>query len=86
MLRRHPVLAALVLACLLLPSTQAWAGEPPNQNDPCSRAGKDSCGTAGVGAYKTYKYGVRWFGDYRGAIPGYRGASFCIDLRYWYPS
>src|SRR6202012_4859692 len=30
--------------------------------------------------------GPRWFGDYRGAVPDVSGGTFCIDLRYWYPS
>jgi Sortase domain len=61
------------------------AAEPPNQNDPCSTGGKDTCGTTGVGYYKTYRYGIRWFGDYRGVVPGVAHL-WCIDLRYWYPS
>ena len=52
----------------------AWAAEPPNQNDPCSRGGRDVCGTTGVGSYETYRYGLRWFGDYRRAVPGVKGA------------
>jgi hypothetical protein len=28
---------------------------------------------------------VRWFGDYRGVVPGAEH-TYCIDLRYWYPS
>ena len=64
----------------------ARAGEPPNQHDPCAKAGKDSCGTTGKGSYRTYRYGVRWFGDYRGVVDGVDGGTFCIDLRYWYPS
>jgi hypothetical protein len=28
---------------------------------------------------------VRWFGDYRGAVPN-APHTFCIDLQYWYPS
>src|SRR4029077_2563215 len=64
---------------------QAGAGEPPNGNDPCSTAGRDTCGTTGVGFYKTYRYGIRWFGDYKGILEG--GArGFCVDLGYWYPS
>ena len=59
---------------------------PPNPNDPCSTAGRDGCATTGVGRYATYQYGLRWFGDYRGAIGGLSGATFCIDLRFWYPS
>jgi LPXTG-site transpeptidase (sortase) family protein len=64
----------------------ASAAEPPNQNDPCSRAGRDSCGTTGVGRYATYRYGLRWFGDYRKAVTGEDDPTFCIDLRFWYPS
>ena len=29
--------------------------------------------------------GSRWFGDFRGAVPG-AAHTFCIDLGYWYPS
>ena len=61
------------------------AKEPPNQNDPCSSGGRNTCGTLGVGFYDTYKYGLRWFGDYRGAGPDV-AHTFCIDLQYWYPS
>ena len=64
----------------------AFAAEPPNQHDPCSRAGRDTCGTTGVGRYATYRYGLRWFGDYRKAVPGEDDPTFCIDLRFWYPS
>ena len=42
-------------------------------------------GTTGIGSYETYRYGIRWFGDYRGAVPG-AAHTYCIDLRYWYPS
>src|SRR5690348_7678490 len=76
------VLAALLVA---LPAV-AQAAEPPNQNDPCSKNGRNTCGTAGKGSYRNYRYGVRWFGDYRGAVPEYSGGTFCIDLRFWYPS
>src|SRR4051812_35407196 len=78
-----------LLVTLLLFTTGsgvAAAAEPPNQNDPCSRHGRDSCGTTGKGAYREYRYGVRWFGDYRGAVPDVSGGTFCIDLRFWYPS
>ena len=64
----------------------AQAAEPPNQNDPCSKAGRNTCGTTGEGSYRTYRYGIRWFGDYRGAVDDVTGATFCIDLRFWYPS
>jgi hypothetical protein len=43
------------------------------------------CGTTGVGFYDTYRYGVRWFGDFRGAVADV-ARTFCIDLRFWYPS
>ncbi len=82
MVRR--VLILLTLAAAISPAA-AFAGEPPNQNDPCSRGGRDSCNTTGVGQYRTYRYGLRWFGDYRGAIRDVEGPSFCLDLRYWYP-
>jgi hypothetical protein len=64
----------------------AHAAEPPNQNDPCSRNGRNTCGTNGEGSYRNYRYGIRWFGDYRGAVEGVTGGTFCIDLRFWYPS
>ncbi len=76
------VLAVLVSLAIPLPGS---ASEPPNPNDPCSTAGRDTCGTTGVGFYANYRYGLRWFGDYRGAIPN-AAHTFCIDLRYWYPS
>ena len=79
------LLTGLLVAIVLAPAA-AWAAEPPNQNDPCSRGGRDSCGTTGVGSYETYRYGLRWFGDYRRAVPSVKGATFCLDLRFWYPS
>ena len=82
MLRRF--LISVLVAGALAPAA-AYAAEPPNQNDPCSRGGRDSCNTTGVGEYRTYKFGLRWFGDYRGAIEGVSGAAFCLDLRFWYP-
>ena len=78
-------LRLLVLAVVLLSTTPALAGEPPNQNDPCSRDGRNVCGTTGAGFYDNYRYGVRWFGDYRGAVANV-ARTFCIDLRFWYPS
>jgi hypothetical protein len=63
----------------------AGARNPPNGNDPCSRAGRDTCGTTGIGFYDTYRYGIRWFGDYKNVATG-QGRAFCIDLGYWYPS
>jgi Sortase domain len=78
------LLISLMFAAALVPAV-VQAAEPPNQNDPCSRGGRDSCSTTGVGEYKTYRFGLRWFGDYRGAIAGVDGAAFCLDLRFWYP-
>jgi len=77
---------SLVAACLFL----AWSGvalgaAPPDRNDPCAAAGRDSCGTTGAGFYGSGRYGVRWYGDFRGAVPG-RSHTFCIDLRFWYAS
>ncbi|MEA2190774.1 MAG: hypothetical protein QOI73_895 [Solirubrobacteraceae bacterium] len=82
MLRRLLILTAL-LTTVAAPA--ALAAEPPDQRDPCSRGGRDSCHTTGVGQYKSYRYGVRWFGDYRGAIRGVSNPAFCLDLRFWYP-
>ena len=79
------VLGAAVAAVLTfaLVST-ASAAEPPNQNDPCSTGGRNTCGTTGVGSYERYRYGIRWFGDFRGVAP-VSGPTFCTDLRFWYP-
>jgi hypothetical protein len=63
--------AALGCALALLAFPRASFGaDPPNPNDPCSNAGRNTCGTLGVGYYKTYRYGLRWFGDFRAAVPG----------------
>ncbi|MFT4036509.1 MAG: sortase, partial [Patulibacter sp.] len=85
-LRRSVLLLLTCLGVLGALAPVASAAEPPNQNDPCSRAGRDSCGTTGVGRYATYRYGLRWFGDYRKAVSGESDPTFCIDLRFWYPS
>jgi len=77
--------AAAAVVCLVAPAGVASAKEPPNPNDPCSEVGRNTCGTTGVGFYDTYRYGLRWFGDYRGAVPDVK-LTFCIDLQYWYPS
>ena len=37
------------------------------------------------GPLRHYRYGLRWFGDFRGAVADV-ARTFCIDLRYWYPS
>ena len=82
--RRSILAFAVVVLGLLWVASSASAAEPPNQRDPCSTGGRDTCGTTGVGSYERYRYGLRWFGDYRGAVPG-AGPTFCIDLRFWYP-
>jgi hypothetical protein len=83
---QHLVLAVVVaVTAVLMTPRLALAGDPPNRNDPCSKMGRNACGTLGVGSYETYRYGVRWFGDYRGVAPGTEH-SYCIDLRYWYPN
>ena len=83
---RRVLLPLLTVLVLLTGAASASAIEPPNQNDPCARAGKNTCGTAGKGSYRTYEFGPRWFGDFRGAVRGEDGPTFCIDLRFWYPS
>lgn len=83
-MRRLILALTIAAAVLVLPST-SMAREPSNQNDPCSRAGQNTCGTNGVGFYQRYRYGIRWFGDYRGAVAN-NIATFCIDLRWWYPA
>jgi hypothetical protein len=75
----------LAVAATLWGTGTAWARNPPNGNDPCARAGRDTCGTTGIGFYDTYRYGIRWFGDYDNVATG-QGRAFCIDLGYWYPS
>jgi hypothetical protein len=74
----------LVAMMAIVPST-SLAASPPDSHDPCAVSGRDSCGTTGVGTYDTYQFGLRWFGDYRGAVPSVSGATFCIDLRFWFP-
>lgn len=74
----------LAAVAFLASAGRAVALDPPNPNDPCSTAGRDTCGTTGIGFYQSYRYGIRWFGDYKGLPDGSR--AFCIDLGYWYPS
>jgi hypothetical protein len=79
---------SLVVACAvvgLAAPAGSLAAVPSNRADPCAHAGRDSCGTTGVGFYKTYRYGVRWFGDFRRVVPG-ETHTFCLDLRFWYGS
>lgn len=82
-MRWRGVLAAAALA-LVAPSL-SHAAVPLDRADPCAHAGRDTCGTAGIGFYKVSRYGIRWFGDYRGAVRGETNA-FCLDLRFWYAS
>jgi hypothetical protein len=86
-MRLVPGLAVAIVTALFTLATPSpgLAAEPPNQNDPCSRAGRNTCGTNGIGFYRTYRYGIRWFGDFRGVVEG-EPRGFCIDLRFWYPS
>lgn len=79
------MLALLALLALLAAAPSSQAAAPPNRNDPCSDRGRNICDTNGVGRYETYRYGIRWFGDFRGAVPGVDLPTFCIDLRFWYP-
>jgi Sortase domain len=80
-----PTVVVVCWFVLLAAPFISHAAVPPNTNDPCARSGRDTCGTAGVGFYRITRYGTRWFGDFRGAVPGHRRA-FCIDLRFWYAS
>ena len=85
-MRRLPLLVVLVLVVLVVVGHPA-ASRPtgaPNPNDPCAKSGRDSCCTTGVGFYGSSPFGIRWFGDYRGAVAG-ELQTFCIDLGYWYP-
>jgi hypothetical protein len=77
------VTIAAALSLLALPAL-APAAEPPNPNDPCTTGTRNTCGTTGVGFYDSYRYGTRWFGDFRGLVPG-EFHMYCIDLRFWYP-
>ncbi len=74
-----------VAATLLAIPSASFGALPPNRNDPCESGGKNICGTTDVGFYKTARYGTRWYGDFRGAVPG-ESHTYCIDLRFWYPS
>ena len=71
-------------AALLAAVPTALASAPPNPKDPCVSGTKNICGTTGVGYYKTYRYGTRWLGDFKGAIPN-TSHTYCIDLRFLYP-
>jgi hypothetical protein len=73
------------LAAFAAVPVPAHAAAPRNGHDPCARIGRDSCRTAGVGFYGASRYGIRWYGDFRTAVPGQRH-TFCLDLRFWYAS
>jgi Sortase domain len=72
-------------AVAFLVAAQGAREATPPRNDPCTTDARDTCGTTGVGYYKVGRYGQRWYGDFRGAVPGV-AHSYCIDLRFWYPS
>ena len=77
--------AAVAAAAIHVAPSASRAAAPPDPHDPCARSGRDVCGTLGTGFYRTYRYGLRWFGDYRGAVPG-AAHTFCLDLGFWYAS
>src|ERR1700674_1385276 len=78
------LLCGLACACALTVAPAAFGATPPKANDPCVKGTRDTCNTTGAGYYKTYRYGPRWFGDFKTAIPG-SAHTYCIDLRFWYP-
>jgi Sortase domain len=81
---RAAAAAAGVLVGLTVPSLSHGAISP-NRGDHCVHAGRDTCGTTSVGFYAVSRYGLRWYGDYRRAVPKHDHL-FCIDLRFWYAS
>src|SRR5713226_9779717 len=78
------LLCGLACASALIAAPAALGATPPSAKDPCVSGTRDICSTTNVGYYKTYRYGTRWFGDFKNAIPGATHA-YCIDLRFWYP-
>ena len=83
---RAGVVVVCAIATLAVAPAVVRAAVPPDRGDPCANAGRDTCGTTGVGLYKSVsRYGVRWFGDFRRAVPG-EEHTFCLDLGYWYAS
>jgi hypothetical protein len=78
------LLCGLACASALLAAPAALGATPPGAKDPCGSGTRDICNTTNVGYYKTYRYGTRWFGDFKNAIPG-TAHTYCIDLRFWYP-
>ena len=81
---RGRLAVGLAIASALVATPAALGADPSNPNDPCVNGTKNVCNTTGVGYYRTYKYGTRWFGDFKNAIPG-SSHTYCIDLRFWYP-
>jgi hypothetical protein len=75
---------ALALVCAFAAVPAAFGAVPSNPHDPCTKGTKNVCGTTGVGYYRTYSYGTRWFGDFKNAIPN-TSHTYCVDLRFWYP-
>ena len=82
-LRLLPIALCFCLCVLVVPAATR-AAQAPNPNDPCVTGVRNTCGTTGVGFYKTYRYGTRWFGDFRRLVSGV-DHMYCIDLRFWYP-
>src|SRR5713226_4072734 len=64
------LLCGLACASALIAAPAALGATPPSAKDPCVNGTRDICNTTGVGYYKTYRYGTRWFGDFKNAIPG----------------
>ena len=75
---------AFACVCALLSAPTAFGAAPPNPNDPCAKGTRNVCNTTGVGYYRSYRYGTRWLGDFKNAIPG-SAHTYCVDLRFWYP-
>ena len=82
------LLAALVLLLALGAggrAAPALGAMPPDPHDPCSERGRNVCDTLGVGFYKATPAGIRWFGDFQGAVPD-EAHTFCIDAHFWFSS
>jgi hypothetical protein len=82
--RRLLTVPFCVAFCLLVVPAATRAAQAPSPNDPCVTGVTNTCGTTGVGFYKTYRYGTRWFGDFSSVVAG-ADHMYCIDLRFWYP-
>src|SRR5690348_15150622 len=77
--------AALAAVCLCALALLVVPSASSSRPDPCAKAHHDTCSTVGVGYYRHYRFGTRWFGDFHGAVPG-AVHTFCIDLGYWFPN